>query len=287
MAKSISNQLSTPPLPAKRKRRWLSFSLKTLLIAMTVIGVWLGMRGSEVYKQRRAREALAKVVEGVCFDHEWEADASLPAGGRWNYQAAPRAPAWLIDLVGEDFFSRVTCVYLRHPQEATDGAKISAADLTCLKDLPYLEEIGFFSDADIDEESIAILNDLPHLKRLAIAYSSDDELRHIGTLKHLELLDVTGPQVTSEGMRHLQSAPRLQCLSLVGTRIDGKGVDCLRQQTNLKTLVILGAKFGDADTAAFEQMTGLQHLVLHATRISPQGAQRLQAALPNCKVDIK
>ena len=48
--------------PIKRRPRWLRFSLRTLLVVMTVLCVWLGIK---VNAARRQKEALTAVLNAA------------------------------------------------------------------------------------------------------------------------------------------------------------------------------------------------------------------------------
>ena len=53
----------TTPTSAKDRRRWLRFSLRTLLVLMTVLGVALGWLGVQVNRVRKQRDAVAWVQQ--------------------------------------------------------------------------------------------------------------------------------------------------------------------------------------------------------------------------------
>src|SRR5262245_18637753 len=84
------------------KRRWLRFSLRTLLLAMTVFCVWLAIKVNAAREQRQ----IVKMVQGlggtVWYDYECDAD-----GVRLN---PPPEPSWLAKLLGVDFLHNVIAV---------------------------------------------------------------------------------------------------------------------------------------------------------------------------------
>ena len=49
----------------KPKRRWFRFSLRTLFVLMTVIGVWLGYQASSVRQRKQLLSRLDSVVHGL------------------------------------------------------------------------------------------------------------------------------------------------------------------------------------------------------------------------------
>ena len=58
---TVSSPMSTTTQPPKHKRRWYQFSLRTLLITMTVATVAFG--GWVQYRRERARENRERVAE--------------------------------------------------------------------------------------------------------------------------------------------------------------------------------------------------------------------------------
>jgi len=48
----------------KPKRRWFSFSLRTLFVFVTIVGVWLGFQVSAVYHRKQLLSRLNPVVAG-------------------------------------------------------------------------------------------------------------------------------------------------------------------------------------------------------------------------------
>ena len=59
----------TTHLP-KTRPRWLRFSLRTLLVVVTVLGVWLGVQVNPVRKQRNAVAWIQEVGGTVTYDYE-------------------------------------------------------------------------------------------------------------------------------------------------------------------------------------------------------------------------
>ena len=65
----MSRSASTSKQAAKPKRRWLQFSLRTLLLMITVFCVWLGLRVEEARRARAIQVVLAgqpALVETLC-----------------------------------------------------------------------------------------------------------------------------------------------------------------------------------------------------------------------------
>ena len=85
----------------KSERRFLRFSVRTLLIVLTILCIWLGWK---VERARRQREAVAFVHEmGGSVNYDYEVDND----GRFAPNAEPPGPKWLRRQLGVDFFDDV------------------------------------------------------------------------------------------------------------------------------------------------------------------------------------
>lgn len=128
-------------------RRWFQYSLRTFLVLMTALAVWLGVVVNRAREQREAVEAIEALGGAVTYDWELEPNRKEPPG-----------PGWLRTLIGDDFF-----------QEVHEVALLS----------------DFHSDVQPDSHirsAIPQLKRLPQLKKLWYSvYASDDTNREITT----------------------------------------------------------------------------------------------------------
>src|SRR4051812_18781583 len=85
----------------KKRRGWLPFSLRTLLIVSTLVSVGLGWMGNTIVrvKQQRASVTMIHAARGrVRFDYQWRLDQEPPG------------PEWMRILIGDDVFASVDAV---------------------------------------------------------------------------------------------------------------------------------------------------------------------------------
>ena len=95
-----------PADPVSRPwRRFLRFSVRGLIVLVLVIGGGLGWIVRSARIQREAVAAIVNAGGGVLYDWEWSNGKSIPGG-------KPRAPRWIVDLIGVDYFGHVTEVWL-------------------------------------------------------------------------------------------------------------------------------------------------------------------------------
>src|ERR1700730_874133 len=86
-------------------RRYLHFSLRSLLILVLGIGCLLGWVTRSARVQREAVAAIEKAGGWTAYEWQWRDGDKIPNGKPW-------APKWLVDLVGADYFANVTNVVL-------------------------------------------------------------------------------------------------------------------------------------------------------------------------------
>lgn len=88
---------------ANPRRRWSRFSFRTLLVVLALLSAalgWLALKVRQAERQRKAVTAIRKAGGYVLYDYEcWNGIPIL--------DGKPPPPAWLREVLGEDFFSDV------------------------------------------------------------------------------------------------------------------------------------------------------------------------------------
>jgi hypothetical protein len=206
--------------PIRRSARpWWSytrFSVRGLIVLVLVIGAGLGWIVHQAHIQRDAVAAITRAGGVVEYDWQWRTGKPIPRG-------EPRAPSWLVQLIGGDYFGHVTAVWLSHVKE-TDATLADVGHLTRLEDL--------------------------YINSQAI---SDAGLEHLAGLTNLSVLWLYRTQVTDAGLAHLKGLTHLSTLRLHGTRITDAGLVHLKRLTNLKRLVLSGTAVTDAGATQLNQ----------------------------------
>ena len=103
---------------------------------------------------------------------------------------------------------------------------------------------------------------MPYLRHVDAANVpvSDASLVTLRRMTGIEYLDLQGTQVTDAGMVHVATLPRLRVLSLAGTTLSDAGLDALARCKSLRQLDV------------------------SETPVSREAIDRLQLALPKCRV---
>ena len=126
----MEDSLESIEKPVKRKLRWHQFSLRSLLIFVTLFGVacsWFAVKMGQAKRQKQIVEILEKYGCGIEYDGETH------TSNEWFIEDT-LAPKWLQDWLGLDFFSHVSCVI--------DGkGMLTDENSVCLKGLTHLKSL--------------------------------------------------------------------------------------------------------------------------------------------------
>lgn len=98
-------------------------------------------------------------------------------------------------------------------------------------------------------------------------------------------LNLANTKITDAGLAHVASLPNLRVLHLEKTGIGDAGLAHLKSLSNLEYLNLYGTQVTDAGLANLEGLKNLKNLYLWQSQATDAGAQKLQAALPECKID--
>ncbi|MCA9175509.1 MAG: leucine-rich repeat domain-containing protein [Planctomycetales bacterium] len=177
--------------------RRLRFSVRGLVIALTVACVWLGLTMNRVRRQHGAVEWIRSQGGIVYYDFEWQEES-----GRLREDAPP--PGLVRSVFGADFSSRPLAVYMSGYFFTTRGAS--------------------YPDNDIVD--ITRLSQLPSLRYLSLAGTQVTDLAPLAALTQLRELDLSATRV--QNVSPLARLPELRKVYL-GPRVEQTAIDQLRR----------------------------------------------------------
>jgi hypothetical protein len=283
---------------ARAAARRLRFSLKTLLIVFTLAALWLGHTVHRARQQKDAVEAIHAKYGEVAYAHQRSEASSGDVGH--NLSLEPQAPAWLVSLLGADYFQTVERVDVRWIPLKDDwlanldklpglkilqihGAHFSAPAICRLKGLRNFEilYVGWVSDITDDTfQTIGSATKLRDLRLGACPQVTDAGVEHLANLRELKNLDLSSSQLTDGGLAHLSQLTNLKVLNLAKTKISDHGLKQLTSIKSLRQLHLSGTKVSDDGLQHLERLQQLTGVDLQATAVTQAGAERLMAKLP-------
>ena len=111
-------------------RRSLQFKLRSFLLILAIVCIWLGWYSVRVQQQREAVDWVLKNGGAVRYDYEYQGQKFIP-------DSQPSVPKWLLDTLGVDYFSAVTWVELSNMSK-------QVSDVTPLASLAKLKKLRLF-----------------------------------------------------------------------------------------------------------------------------------------------
>ena len=154
--------------------RWrFQFSIRSLLVLAVVVALPCSWLAAEMKEAKRQKEAVDKIEKlGGSVEYDWQGDViHLP-----RPNAQPPGPAWVRNVVGDDFLTVVVSVDL-------DDTQTTDAALEVIEGLPQVLELG-----------------------LSKTKVTDSGLEHIRGLHELRMLFLFRTEVTDLGVRRLRGS---------------------------------------------------------------------------------
>ena len=193
----------------KPKLRWFQFSLRTLLVFVTLCAIpcsWIAVKRQQARQERN----IAAAFERVGGDVKW---------------SKPSESVWLRSLLGDDIFRHVESVDV-----CWHDAPVGDADLRDIRRLSYLRSLCLNATSATD----ATLGNVKGLKKLRYLQLfgtriSDAGLANLKDLDKLEYIDLTNTDITDVGLGNLEALGQLKDLDLCNTKVTDAGVRKLQQ----------------------------------------------------------
>ena len=218
------------------KTRWLRFSLRTMLVAGTVLCVLLAWKVRKVERQKEAVAAIERTGGSVRYD--------------WEVRDHPQAPGknLLRDLLGDDFFDDVVEVdfttgivlpeeadakrYQTVPMQLRDLTNLQELNLIgrTIKDLELLEGLTRMETLWLDCESVRDLSPLEGMRNLRqLSLDRTPEVYDLSPLASLAKLEYLFLALTpTRDVSPLMKLKRLKKLVMFTPNVEGEQIEQLR-----------------------------------------------------------
>ena len=264
---------STPVRP-----RWqglFQLSLRSLLLLLMALGIWLGLTFNRVRQQRAAVSRILELGGKVQFAHEVVAmrNRSRPK------QPVVPGPPWLRRWLGPEFFDTVVWVRLAN-------TAVTDEDLRLVAKLDRMEFLALNSTS-ISDAGLFELRHCRRLKSLSLSETrvTGDGLRHLANMPDLAGLSFWKTSVGDEGLYHLRGNRSLVSLELSETQVTSQGIRHLRKCDSLDHLGLSDTAVDDTALETFLLLRSLATLEVTGTKISGRGLHALCEKLPVAAVE--
>jgi len=247
--------------------KWLPkfrFSMRTLFILVTLLCVLLVPLSVKVYKARQQRMAVESIRANggkVLYVHDWASIHPRPA---------ILDNRWLRSVLGDDFYDVVFIVRITDPSDA-DISQLSRLRSLLILDLkdPHNVDLSplnrrsigihFSSETSFTEKNLAELSQSGCRFHVSISGPVIDDLSPIYKLSNISRLTIANSQVSD-------LAPLAKLVNL--------------QFLNLNTPKA-------SDLSPLFKLSNLETLTLKDMQVPEAEINKLEKALPNCKVHTK
>lgn len=190
-------------------KRW-RFSLKSLLLLVTLAAVFFGWMGTRVHQAHQERIAIAEIAKsGGVFEYDY----AYHEIGKPKTGASPNGHPWLRSLLGDEFFDSPISLYLYNSRNTST----------------QIPRLWAFRET---------------LRWLSLGGSTvvDAELRHVAQMSELQYLNLRGTGITDNGVKHLEPLIRMKGLDLMGCPVTDTSVPLLARFDSLEYLNVCGTE---------------------------------------------
>lgn len=175
-------------LRANMLRRF-RFSLRSLMLVVTLFSIWMGHYLDSVRRRREAVQSIERLHGDISYDYDLLEENGIEE---------PRWKRWVRSRLGAEYVAQVNTVWF-------SGREVGDGGISCFH----------WPKSEICDDELKMFQDLPAVTELGlrdtgITYGG---VRHLKRLTKLRFLDLTGTGITPEGVRELR-------LALPNCRID-------------------------------------------------------------------
>ena len=205
-------------------------------------------------------EAIIEAGGTVVYDYQKPSFVTgLLSGGQFKPVEEPTGPAFLRNLLGENFFSEVYAVHHYN-------AAISDGELELLDRFPQLEHLSL-AGCHLSVAGVKRLSRLTTLRDLTLAGArpSDNE-------------------ATGFDFGQLEALTQLLGLGLGNTSVNDRDLPHIGKLVHLTSLFLDRSNVTDTGLEELKGLTHLQYLSVNNTRVTADGLKRFHAALPKCTI---
>ena len=273
-----------------KPRRWFRFSLRMLLVVITVLCVWLGFTVNAARRQKAALTAIQCVGGQFAFDYQHLTPRGRIDEAAFDPKATAPGPAWLREWIGDDYFRTPLAVYF-------ENALLTESDLAQLANLPKLRLVDIRNTKIVPEGSVnraatgpaksvnvdpfaANPIDAGQQQPLQAANARpirDNDLAVLAELKDLRQFSIIDADISGAGLQYLVNLTHLESLCLANSNVQDEGMEFIGKLASLEELARCGARISDGAMRPLQNLMKLKYLNLVDVNITDAALEYLNA----------
>lgn len=252
----------------------LQFSLRTLLLAVTMVALALSLwKSIDDHRMRRVRAArelarLGALIVSTTVGGETFSEVYLP--GEWAGGEAGLSHLADLPEVRRVFFSQ-------RPVTVYSGPRVPPP---C---------VGWSAPSGITDGVMSYFARVKNLEWLDLTGTeiTGSRLADLTSLRRLRLLDLQNTSIKEEYLGSLDELQSLEWLSLRGTQVSDNGVAYLVTMKSLRYLDVGETSVTDKSLLYLSQIKALKYLIVPDGNFTTQALCSLRERLPGCRITIE
>jgi Leucine-rich repeat (LRR) protein len=284
-------------------RRRLRIGIGGMMLAILLLGLWLGDRVNRAREQRTAVAAVKADNGFVLYADEFNmGPVNVPAGNAiwkpsWGTLIPKKGqtkPSLLRRWLGDEYVREVVHVSLFVDiEKGSAGAPNNLPRplddvLAALRSQSGIKTLHLGGET-ITDKGLASVAELTDLRELVIWWATDITdagVAHFSFLPKLRLVNISLSSLTDEGVRHLSQLPALEDLHLQGKKFSDQSLLHLSRAKRLKSLYLIMdvSEISDEGIKHLEGLSNLRRLHLSQSNLSNEAKERLLKAIPGLEI---
>ncbi len=270
---------------ARLASRWKQFSLRMLLVLLTLASLVLGFIAHQ-RQQIKHRQALVQHFIELGAEVVYNTDSSTFRRQDQSWVESP-GPVWLSRLLGGDYRQTLRAInfdnrffsFLSAPSDFEKSA-IRGIESTLFRD----------ARAGADDAVLAQLAEFRELRILDLAHTeiTDTGLAHLPAWPLLEDLNLEDTALSDEGLKHFAGRKHLRAVNLSKTKITGAGLQHFRDYQSIEILTLDDT---GVDEAGLKHLKGIDFDVLNLRRtklpLDDEVRTRIRELIPKTMINFE
>ncbi|PQO31116.1 hypothetical protein C5Y96_12220 [Blastopirellula marina] len=250
-------------VPAKPRRRWLRFGLRTMLAITALLCVLMAWVGRDLAVSYREAQIVQKIGGSAQYDYQYD-------GNDFLTDASPPGPAFLRFCFGDHLYARVISVNVQR----------QVVDREMAEDIAKLDQLQsiLFQSSSIEENSLEPLQELKNLRSLGFLRTpvSPRQLRQFREAEQITGISLFGESASDENLVEISQFPNLEIVGIIGGPATDVGLSSLDSLSKLESLFILDVP--GVSAAGFPALKQLQELTVQCDLVSEESLPALKQA---------